>query len=173
MNTPHREALARQREGLREAGEHLRAQVKARHGTRASLRGLVCEHDRQTADVDRPQWRRTRPSPGDHAFHDASVFERVHGGMSEDEFYDTCGWDPITYTTPHRPDTTAGEYLIPTSRSRAFWKAGASRRTTGAYGASRSAHGNVRRRGSTSIRRKGRSAWCWRPTRIRSGWSSR
>ena len=35
------------------------------------------------------------------------------GGMSEDEFFDTCGWDPITYTTPHRPDPARGEYADP------------------------------------------------------------
>ena len=35
------------------------------------------------------------------------------GGMSEDEFFDTCGWDPITYTTPHRPDPAANEYFDP------------------------------------------------------------
>ena len=35
------------------------------------------------------------------------------GGISEDEFFDTCGWDPITYTTPHRPDPHAGEYFDP------------------------------------------------------------
>ena len=35
------------------------------------------------------------------------------GGISEDEFFDTCGWDPITYTTPHRPDLAAGEYYDP------------------------------------------------------------
>ena len=35
------------------------------------------------------------------------------GGMSEDAFFDTCGWDPITYTTPHRPDPTHGEYYDP------------------------------------------------------------
>jgi uroporphyrinogen decarboxylase len=35
------------------------------------------------------------------------------GGMPEDEFFDTCGWDPITYTTPHRPDPARGEYCDP------------------------------------------------------------
>ena len=35
------------------------------------------------------------------------------GGMSEDEFFDACGWDPITYTTPHRCDPAAGEYYDP------------------------------------------------------------
>ena len=30
--------------------------------------------------------------------------EDCMGGMSEHEFFDVCGWDPITYTTPHRPD---------------------------------------------------------------------
>jgi uroporphyrinogen decarboxylase len=34
-------------------------------------------------------------------------------GISEDEFFDTCGWDPITYTTPHRPDSSRGEYYDP------------------------------------------------------------
>ena len=35
------------------------------------------------------------------------------GGMSEDEFFDACGWDPILYTVPHRPDQTRGEYYDP------------------------------------------------------------
>ena len=35
------------------------------------------------------------------------------GGLSEDEFFDQSGWDPITYTTPHRPDTDRGEYYDP------------------------------------------------------------
>ena len=35
------------------------------------------------------------------------------GGMSEDEFFDTCGWDPIMYTTPHCPDPAANEYFDP------------------------------------------------------------
>jgi hypothetical protein len=35
------------------------------------------------------------------------------GGMSEAEFFDACGWDPITYTVPHRPDPAHGEYYDP------------------------------------------------------------
>ena len=35
------------------------------------------------------------------------------GGMSEAEFFDTCGWDPITYTVPHRPDLAGGEFYDP------------------------------------------------------------
>ena len=35
------------------------------------------------------------------------------GGISEEEFFDTCGWDPITYTTPHRPDPARHEYYDP------------------------------------------------------------
>ncbi len=35
------------------------------------------------------------------------------GGMSEAEFFDACGWDPITYTVPHRPDPARGEYYDP------------------------------------------------------------
>jgi hypothetical protein len=35
------------------------------------------------------------------------------GGMSEAEFFDVCGWDPIMYTTPHRPDPARGEYFDP------------------------------------------------------------
>ena len=51
------------------------------------------------------------------------------GGMSEAEFFDACGWDPIIYTTPHRPDPDARRVLRPGSgRSRAFWKAGGSPR---------------------------------------------
>ena len=37
--------------------------------------------------------------------------ESCMGGISEDEFFDTCGWDPITYTTPHRPDPAARRVL--------------------------------------------------------------
>ena len=39
--------------------------------------------------------------------------ESCMGGISEDEFFDTCGWDPITYTTPHRPDPAKNEYYDP------------------------------------------------------------
>jgi uroporphyrinogen decarboxylase len=35
------------------------------------------------------------------------------GGISEDEFFDVCGWDPITYTTPHRPAPNSNEYYDP------------------------------------------------------------
>jgi uroporphyrinogen decarboxylase len=42
------------------------------------------------------------------------------GGMSEDEFFDRCGWDPITYTTPHRPDSGSGEYYDPLQASPGF-----------------------------------------------------
>ncbi len=35
------------------------------------------------------------------------------GGMSEDEFFDACGWDPIAYAVPHRPDPTRGEHYDP------------------------------------------------------------
>jgi hypothetical protein len=35
------------------------------------------------------------------------------GGMSEAEFFDACGWDPIMYTTPHRPEPARGEYFDP------------------------------------------------------------
>ena len=35
------------------------------------------------------------------------------GGASEAEFFDTCGWDPIMYTVPHRPDPDRGEYYDP------------------------------------------------------------
>ena len=42
------------------------------------------------------------------------------GGISEDEFFDTCGWDPITYTTPHRPDPAKGEYYDPNQAEPGF-----------------------------------------------------
>ena len=42
------------------------------------------------------------------------------GGISEDEFFDTCGWDPITYTTPHRPDPGGGEYYDPNQAEPGF-----------------------------------------------------
>jgi uroporphyrinogen decarboxylase len=39
--------------------------------------------------------------------------ETCMGGMSEEEFFDACGWDPITYVTPHRPDPGGNEYYDP------------------------------------------------------------
>jgi uroporphyrinogen decarboxylase len=42
-----------------------------------------------------------------------SFLDKSLGGISEDEFFDDCGWDPITYTTPHRPDPDRGEYFDP------------------------------------------------------------
>ncbi len=42
------------------------------------------------------------------------------GGMSEDQFLDTCGWDPITYTTPHRPDSGGKEYYDPDQAAPGF-----------------------------------------------------
>ncbi len=50
----------------------------------------------------------------------------MHGGMSEDAFFDVCGWDPITYTTPHRPDPTGHEYFDPEQAEPGFLE---SRRT--------------------------------------------
>jgi uroporphyrinogen decarboxylase len=35
------------------------------------------------------------------------------GGISEAGFFDECGWDPITYTVPHRPDPARGEFYDP------------------------------------------------------------
>jgi len=35
------------------------------------------------------------------------------GGMSESEFFDACGWDPIMYTVPHRPDPARSEFYDP------------------------------------------------------------
>jgi uroporphyrinogen decarboxylase len=35
------------------------------------------------------------------------------GGMTDAEFFDACGWDPITYTVPHRPDLDRGERYDP------------------------------------------------------------
>ena len=42
------------------------------------------------------------------------------GGMSEDQFFDTCGWDPIMYTTPHRPDAGGKEYYDPDQATPGF-----------------------------------------------------
>ena len=42
------------------------------------------------------------------------------GGMSEDQFFDTCGWDPITYTTPHRPEAGGREYYDPDQAAPGF-----------------------------------------------------
>lgn len=41
-------------------------------------------------------------------------------GISEDEFFDGCGWDPIVYTTPHRPDPSQGEYYDPSQGEPGF-----------------------------------------------------
>ena len=42
------------------------------------------------------------------------------GGISEDEFFDVCGWDPITYTTPHRPDPAAANTTTRIKRAPGF-----------------------------------------------------
>ena len=42
------------------------------------------------------------------------------GGMSEGEFFDVYGWDPITYTTPHRPNPIQGEYYDPNQGAPGF-----------------------------------------------------
>jgi uroporphyrinogen decarboxylase len=42
------------------------------------------------------------------------------GGISEDEFFDVSGWDPITYTTPHRPDPAKNEYYDPEQATPGF-----------------------------------------------------
>ena len=42
------------------------------------------------------------------------------GGMSEDQFFDTCGWDPIMYTTPHRPNGDGKEYFDPDQATPGF-----------------------------------------------------
>ncbi len=42
-----------------------------------------------------------------------NFLEKCMGGMSEAEFFDACGWDPITYTVPHRPDPAGGEFYDP------------------------------------------------------------
>ncbi len=42
------------------------------------------------------------------------------GGITESEFFDACGWDPITYTVPHRPDPDKGEYYDPEQQEPGF-----------------------------------------------------
>ena len=39
--------------------------------------------------------------------------EDCMGGISEEEFFDVSGWDPITYTTPHRPAPNCRRILRP------------------------------------------------------------
>jgi uroporphyrinogen decarboxylase len=46
--------------------------------------------------------------------------EDCMSGISEDEFFDVAGWDPITYTTPHRPDPSRGEYYDPDQATPGF-----------------------------------------------------
>ena len=41
-------------------------------------------------------------------------------GISVEEFYDACGWDPITYPTYHRPDESKGEYYDPAQEDVGF-----------------------------------------------------
>jgi uroporphyrinogen decarboxylase len=42
-----------------------------------------------------------------------SFLNNCMGGMSEVEFFDACGWDPITYATLHRPASGGDEYYDP------------------------------------------------------------
>ena len=42
------------------------------------------------------------------------------GGIPEDQFFDACGWDPITYTTPHRPNADGREYFDPDQAAPGF-----------------------------------------------------
>ena len=39
--------------------------------------------------------------------------DKYMGGMSNQEFFEHFGLDPITWTVPHRPDPAAGEYFDP------------------------------------------------------------
>ena len=40
-------------------------------------------------------------------------FWKTAWAESREEFFEVSGWDPITYTTPHRPNPDAGEYYDP------------------------------------------------------------
>ena len=42
------------------------------------------------------------------------------GGISVEEFYDVCGWDPIGYPTYHMPDESKGEYYDPSQGKPGF-----------------------------------------------------
>ena len=75
--------------------------------------------------------RRADRLPATTHFMMPQFLQSCMGGISEDEFFDTCGWDPITYTTPHRPDPAAASITIRTRASRASWKAGGSPPTSG------------------------------------------
>jgi hypothetical protein len=46
--------------------------------------------------------------------------EDCMGGISEAEFFDVSGWDPITYATPHRPAPNSGEYYDPEQAAPGF-----------------------------------------------------
>ena len=46
--------------------------------------------------------------------------EKYMGGISVEEFYDTCGWDPVDHPTYHRPDESKGEYYDPLQKEIGF-----------------------------------------------------
>ena len=46
--------------------------------------------------------------------------DKYMNGISVEEFYDTCGWDPVTYPTYHRPDESKGEYYDPLQKELGF-----------------------------------------------------
>ena len=95
------------------------------------------------------------------------------GGISEDQFFDTCGWDPITYTTPHRPEPGGREYFDPNQAAPGFLE---SRRVASDHWRVESEPlpaGRTRPPATASSRPRARSAWSWRPTPIRRGWPSR
>jgi uroporphyrinogen decarboxylase len=49
-----------------------------------------------------------------------SYLDKHMAGISVEEFYDVCGWDPIAYPTYHRPDLNKNEYYDPSQKEVGF-----------------------------------------------------
>ncbi|HBG28957.1 MAG: hypothetical protein A2Y10_03485 [Planctomycetes bacterium GWF2_41_51] len=49
-----------------------------------------------------------------------SYLNKYMEDISIEEFYDACGWDPITYPTYHKPDENKGEYYDPIQKEIGF-----------------------------------------------------
>ena len=46
--------------------------------------------------------------------------DKYMNGITVEDFYDACGWDPIAYPTFHRPDESRGEYYDPLQKEIGF-----------------------------------------------------
>ena len=118
--------------------------------------------------------RNPRSPAGDHAFPHAAFSERIHGRHVGGRVLRQCGWDPITYTTPHRPDLAGGEYYDPTAGRRpAFSRAGGSPRDHWRV------HVRAGRRPEPNpttryhfVTPKGTLTWCWPAILSRPGSSN-